>query len=105
MAIHMICCGLPILALAAVALSGAAASVVQFADAAGAIHGLAHAYELWILLASAILVAIGAVFEVLARRERAASKFPWLFAISVGCFFVNAAIVLSHQSVTLTSLA
>lgn len=103
--LHALCCGLPILALAAVGLSGAAVGVVQFSEAASAVHGLAHAYELWVLLGSAVLVSVGAVLELAAWRKRARPVFPWLFAVSLLCFLVNAAIVLSHQPINISFAA
>lgn len=97
--LHALCCGLPILALAAVGLSGAAAGVVGFSDAASFVHEQAHGYELWMLLGSALLVSVGAALELAAWRAGARPGVPWLFAMSLLCFFVNAAIVLGHRPI------
>lgn len=46
---------------------------------------------------SAILVGAGAALEVLARRQAQGLGFPWMFMISVACFFANVAIIVGHR--------
>ncbi len=95
--LHAICCGVPALALMLAALSGAAAGLSLFAQAASQLHALLHAHEIWILTASAALVAGGGVLEVAARRGQPARGFPWLFLMSVACFAFNVTIILLHR--------
>ncbi len=97
MSLHAICCGLPALAMVAVALSGAASSVALFADYVGEIHRFLHGHEYWILAVSAALVAGGGFMEAKARR-RHNHGFPWLFAFSVFCFFANVTMILVHRA-------
>jgi hypothetical protein len=96
--LHTLCCGMPILALAAVALSGTASGLALFASSAERFHALLHAHEIWILGASAGLVTLGGLFEAGARREESSARgFPWLFALSAACFALNVAIIISHR--------
>lgn len=95
--LHSLCCGLPALAMAAAALSGATSGIAILADAFESIHILLHGYELWILGLSAALVVIGGALELRGRRLAAAQGFPWLFAFSAFCFLANAGIILIHQ--------
>jgi hypothetical protein len=95
--LHALCCGLPVLALVAVSISGATSGVALFSESVSFFHDLLHAYELWIMGVSAMLVGIGAGFEVLARRQTQGLGFPWMFLISVACFFVNVAIIAAHR--------
>lgn len=95
--LHSLCCGLPALAMAAAALSGATSGLALFADTFESIHILLHGSELWILGLSAVLVVIGGVLELRGRRLGHAHGFPWLFAFSAGCFLANAGIILLHQ--------
>lgn len=95
--LHSLCCGLPALAMAAAALSGAASGIALFADIFESIHVLLHGYELWILGLSAALVVIGGALELRGRRVGHAHGFPWLFAFSAFCFLVNAGIIFLHQ--------
>jgi hypothetical protein len=95
--LHALCCGLPVLALLAAGLSGAAAGVVQFAEYTNIFHALLHSYEVWVLLASLGLVLLGAGLEYAVRRRHRDVAFPWLFALSVSCFFLNVAIIASHR--------
>jgi cytochrome bd-type quinol oxidase subunit 2 len=96
MGVHAICCGLPALAMAAAALSGAASAATLLPESIEQFHRLLHGREIWILGVSAILVALGAALEVNARRSHA-HGFPWLFAFSVACFLINAAVILAHR--------
>lgn len=97
MSLHAICCGLPALAMLAVALSGAASSVALFADYVGEIHRFLHGHELWILVASAALVVTGGWMEFRARRHHN-QGFPWLFGFSVLCFAANVAMIVLHRA-------
>ncbi len=94
--VHAACCGLPAAAMLAAALSGAATAATVLPPALGAFHRVLHGYELWVLLFSGALVVIGAWLEIVGRRH--AHAFPWLFAFSAACFFVNAVLILAHQS-------
>ena len=96
--LHTFCCGLPILALALAALSGAAAGTSLLVATSQRIHAALHAHEIWILVASASLVSLGAVFEVLALRSGKRRHFSPLFAVSVACFLFNLAIIAVHRS-------
>lgn len=96
--LHALCCGLPAIALAAVAFSGAASGVTLFALTTERLHLLLHAYEGWILGSSAALVALGGFLELSARRHGPVRAFPWLFALSVACFALNVLIVLAHRA-------
>lgn len=96
--IHAICCGMPVLAMAVTALWGTASA----AAAAGVwflpVHEALHGFELWIVAASAMLVSLGGLLEWITRRGAQGSKgIPWLFALSLGAFVVNVAVVFSHQ--------
>ncbi|MBL8535804.1 MAG: hypothetical protein JNM59_00210 [Hyphomonadaceae bacterium] len=95
--LHAICCGLPVLALAAVGISGVTSSTALFAESVNFIHNFLHRYEIWIVAVSGGLVALGALLEVLARQRSPGLGFPWMFAISVAAFFVNVAIIVSHR--------
>lgn len=97
-AFHAVCCGLPILAMLAAGLTGATAGSALLSDTWREFHGLLHENEVWIVALSAVLVAFGAALEVLERRGRAQTRFPWMFALSVACFAANAAIVLAHRA-------
>lgn len=96
MGLHTLCCGLPLVALALTALAGATSGVVYFSETVGALHALLHAHEVWILVLSGSLVIVGGIMEVLHRRLHR-HGFPWLFAMSVGCFLVNATIIGLHR--------
>lgn len=94
--VHTICCGMPALAMAAAGLSGLASGTAILAGSMASLHGLLHAHEVWLLSLSAALVALGGTLEVLARRGAAPKLFPWLFALSVGCFAFNVTVILLH---------
>lgn len=95
--LHAICCGMPALAVAAAALAGATSTVALFSDYVGFFHRVLHAHELWILMLSVVLVAIGGALELIARKQGRGRGFPWLYAISVGCFLINVAILAAHR--------
>lgn len=97
--LHTLCCGLPALAMLAAALSGAASGISLFAETTKRFHALMHAHEIWILAVSAGLVTVGGVFELSSRRTAPGRGFPWLFAVSVGCFLLNVLIVVAHRGV------
>ena len=90
-AIHAICCGLPILAsVAGIAASAALmGGVLRF-------HSFLHGRELWLLGISAALVAGGWFAEQRFMRRTGAGVSP-LFWLSLACFAFNAAIVLGHR--------
>jgi len=91
-AIHALCCGIPVIALAA---AGASSTFAGLSVVAGGVHGALHAREIWLLGVSAALVAIGGAFEWRARTSN--TGIPVLFAISLGCFALNLLIVASHR--------
>ncbi|PZO52091.1 MAG: hypothetical protein DCF16_10095 [Alphaproteobacteria bacterium] len=95
--LHTLCCGLPALVLLAAALSGATSGVALLSDSFGQFHEFMHRHELWILVLSAALVAVGGWLEARSRRNGHSHAFPWLFALSVLCFFANVAIILLHR--------
>ncbi len=97
-ALHALCCGVPVLALMVSAASGATSGFVVAAQWFAPIHRFLHAHEIWILALSAALVCLGGTFEVLSRRDGHRRGFPMMFAISVGCFFANAAIIAIHRA-------
>jgi hypothetical protein len=98
LALHALCCGLPIVAVSLAALSSATSGATAFVASTGWLHGVLHSHEVWILAGSAVLVAIGALFEVAARRG-GARHFPWMFAVSLSCFVLNFAIIAAHRAV------
>lgn len=95
--LHTLCCGLPVLAMAAATLSGAAAGATAFESFAGDLHGLLHEHEEWILGLSAGLVGLGGLFEWGARRQGLKRGFPVMFAVSVGCFLFNLTLIAVHR--------
>jgi hypothetical protein len=97
--LHALCCGLPALAMLAAAVSGAASGIAVLADFVKPFHDLLHAHEGWILVLSAGLVLVGGGLELQARRGPHRHGFPWLFALSAGCFLVNVAIIATHWAV------
>ena len=88
-AVHALCCGLPALAMTAAVLSGAASGAAVLPENVNIFHNLLHEHELWIIAVSAVLVVAGGV---------GGSGFPWLFAFSAVCFFVNVGIIAFHQA-------
>jgi hypothetical protein len=96
--VHALCCGVPMAAMLVAGLSGAVSAGMLLPDSFELFHQWMHGYELWILALSASLVVLGAWLEVEARRGRVAAGFPWLFAVSVGCLCINAAVILGHQA-------
>lgn len=90
-AMHAICCGLPILvSVAGLATSAAlVGGVLEF-------HTFLHARELWLVGLSALLVTGGWVAEhrFMQRTGRGASPLFW---VSLACFVFNAAIVFGHR--------
>jgi len=97
--LHALCCGLPALAMLAAAISGATSGIAALAGAFEPLHAFLHAHEVWILVVSALLVVAGGALEALARRGGHKHSFPWLFALSVGCFLVNVAIIVAHRTI------
>jgi hypothetical protein len=96
--LHSLCCGLPALAMLASAFSGATSGFAVFASYFSGFHQILHAHEVWLLIVSASLVTVGGVLEVTARRLGSAPKtFPIMFAVSVGCFVLNATIIAMHR--------
>lgn len=90
-ALHTICCGLPILASVAGLAASAAlvGGVLRF-------HSFLHTHEMWLLVISGALVIAGWVAE---RRflHRAGGRISTLFWVSLACFIFNAAIVAGHR--------
>lgn len=97
--LHAFCCGMPALAMMLMALSGAASGGSIFVVTTQRLHAALHGQEIWILAASAVLVGIGGLFELAARRGGARRGFPWLFALSLGCFALNFAIIALHRGI------
>jgi hypothetical protein len=98
LALHAFCCGLPVLAVTAAALTGVAAGSAVMPEAWLSFHGALHGNELAILVLSGVLVAVGAALELSARKS-GGGQFPLLFLISAGCFLANAGILLVHRGV------
>ncbi len=91
-ALHTLCCALPVLA----SLMGLAASAALVGGVLR-IHDVLHGREFILLGASAVLVAFGGLAEWRlygAGRRR----ISVLFAISLACFAFNAAIVFGHRA-------
>jgi hypothetical protein len=97
--LHALCCGLPALALLATAVSGAATSLVLLSDFIRPFHALLHQHEVWVLALSALLVALGGALEIWSRLRPHRLGFPWLFAISAGCFVLNLALIVGHRAI------
>lgn len=97
MSLHALCCGLPALALAAAAVSGATSGIALASQSVAVVHEFLHQHELWILVVSAALVVSGGWLEASARRHQSRG-FPWLFAFSVLCFVANVAIIVGHRA-------
>ena len=96
MGLHALCCGAPLLALAAASLSGAAASVFLPASFV-ALHDFVHVHEIWVLVLSAFLLAMGGGLELRARLGRRMTGFPLLLLLSALCFFANLALIVGHR--------
>ncbi len=90
-AMHAICCGLPILASVAGLATSAAlvGGVLRF-------HAFLHARELWLVGISAVLVA-GGWFAEQRFMRRTGRGMSLLFWVSLACFAFNAAIVFGHR--------
>src|SRR5262249_36817161 len=73
-AMHTLCCGLPILALTLAGLSGVSAGASLFVVSTTRVHNLLHAHEIWILALSGTLVTGGAILEWLAMRSGARQR-------------------------------
>lgn len=96
--LHALCCGMPVVAVAATALAGATSGLALFSESVGVFHHLLHAHEIWIALLSAVLVCAGGAMEFSARRDkRSRLGFPWLFALSLACFLANLIILAVHR--------
>lgn len=95
-ALHALCCGLPIAALFLTAASGASTGYLAFSTFADGVHGAVHRQETWILAGSAALVVLGGVLELTAHRHEKRG-FPWLFALSVCCFLLNLSLIAVHR--------
>lgn len=96
--LHSLCCGAPALAMVVAAVSGAASGATVLPSIFSRLHDLLHANEIWILVVSASLVSLGGLLELNARRAGHGAKgFPLMFAISLGCFALNVAIIAGHR--------
>jgi hypothetical protein len=92
-AIHALCCGLPImLSVLGLAVSAALLPGVL------AWHGALHERELWLLAISAALVAVGAFAEWRFMRADRTRRISVLFAASLACFALNGALVAGHRT-------
>jgi hypothetical protein len=94
--LHVLCCGLPAAFALASALVGVGVSVGMLAvgGVITRVHAFLHGYELWVLALSAALVTVGGLAE---WRNPHRGRVPALFLVSVGCLFLNAAIVAGHR--------
>ncbi len=90
-ALHTICCGLPLVA----SVMGLAASAALMGGALR-FHSFLHGRELWLLGVSAALVALGAFAEWRFMRG-GQRRVSIMFAVSVACFAFNAAIIAGHR--------
>jgi hypothetical protein len=90
-ALHTLCCGLPLVA----SLSGLAASAALMGGVLR-FHTFLHGRELWLLGVSASLVALGAFAEWRFTRG-GQQRVSRMFAVSVACFAFNAAIIAGHR--------
>lgn len=90
-AIHALCCGVPIVA----SLAGLAASAALMGGVLR-FHTFLHGRELWLLGISAALVGAGWVAERRFIRRTGRTVSP-LFWVSLACFAFNAAIVAGHR--------
>lgn len=92
---HTVCCGLP-LAASVMGLAASAAlmgGVVRF-------HQFLHGRELWLLAMSATLVVVGGVAEwrlMHGGMRGGRRRFSAMFAVSLACFAINAAIITGHR--------
>ena len=91
---HVLCCGGPIALTLLAAGLGASAGLNLVSGFVGGLHAMLHASEALVLAASAALVALGAWLEWRAHRGRRVSP---LFAVSLTCFVINAALIWAHQ--------
>ena len=96
--LHTLCCGLPVLALGLVALSGATAGTSVLLAVSQTLHGALHDREYWILALSAVLVGAGAWFELRSWRSGARRRVSPLFALSLGCFVFNIILIAVHRA-------
>ena len=90
-AMHTVCCGLP-LAMSMIGLAAGAAlmgGVLRF-------HQFLHGRELWLLAISASLVTLGGLAEWRLIRD-GRRRVSMMFAVSLACFALNAAIIAGHR--------
>ena len=97
--LHALCCGLPIAAVTLAAISGVTSGTSLLVMTSRQIHNALHAHEIWILAASASLVSVGAVLELVALRAKHRRWFSPLFGVSLACFAFNVAIIALHRGV------
>jgi hypothetical protein len=90
-ALHTLCCGLPILA----SIAGLAASAALMGGVLR-FHDFLHGRELWLLGLSGALVIAGWIAERRILRAGGAGVSP-LFWVSLAAFGFNAAIVAGHR--------
>ena len=90
-ALHAVCCGLPL----AASLMGLAASAALMGGVLR-FHTFLHGRELWLLGASATLVALGGLAEWRFMRD-GQKRISTMFAVSLACFAFNAAIIAGHR--------
>lgn len=97
--LHTLCCGLPILALTLVALSGAASGASIFLATSQKLHGILHQHEPWILAISASLVILGGFLEWRTIQSGHRRTLSPLFYVSCACFVLNIVILAVHRGV------
>lgn len=91
-AMHTICCGLPL----ALSVLGIAASASLFGGVLR-FHDILHERELWLLAGSAALVTAGGFAEWRFVRADRGRRISALFAASLACFVLNGAVVAGHR--------
>ncbi|MGE3142177.1 MAG: hypothetical protein AB7L65_02550 [Hyphomonadaceae bacterium] len=89
---HSLCCGAPI----ALMLFSAGAAAGALGGFVTRTHAFLHGHEFWLIGVSAALILLGGAAEWRARRA-GAQRFPVMFALSVGCLFLNIGIIAAHR--------
>lgn len=91
-AVHIVCCGLPLVASALSLVAGVGGGVVTFSTK---LHAYLHGLELPLLLTSGVLLSVAAVAFVLRYRS-----LGWgdklLFAASLVAFLINLGVTVPH---------
>jgi hypothetical protein len=91
-AVHILCCGLPLAASAFSLLTGIGGGLARWASD---LHHLMHGMEIPLLATSAVLLVIAAI-SFYVRRNTIGRLDKALFAASLLAFAVNAIVTLPH---------